>query len=121
MTDGLTKSADVLGRRLLGHDAVKLGVVREMFLDLETGQIAFLIVEGGGLLGGSGKFQPVPWAAVRHDVVGGHFQIAMAKDAFKAAPAYDREQLGAAGYAWSEQSARFFADLGDGLQPTVAG
>jgi len=121
MTDGLTKSANVQGLRLLGRDGVKLGTVREMFLELATGQIAFLVVEGGGLLGGSGKFQPVPWRAVRHDPVAGSFQLAMSKDDFKAAPSYDREQLGASGYAWSEQADRYFIDSGQAsLSPDVS-
>jgi len=113
MTEGLTKSADVHGLKLLGREGVKLGAVREVFLDLRSGEIAFLVVEGGGFLGGSGKFQPVPWRAVRYDPVAGSFQIAVTKDVFKAAPSYDREQLSAAGYAWSEQATRYFLQRGE--------
>src|SRR6185436_7275366 len=102
------KSADVQGLKLLGRAGAKLGAIREVFLDLASGRVAFLVVESGGLLGGSGKFQPVPWSAVRYDPVAQAFQIDLGKDAFKAAPAYDREQLGAAGYAWSDQAARYF-------------
>lgn len=108
MTDGLTKSADVKGLRLLGRDGVKLGVVREFFVDIQNGDLAYLIVEGGGLLGGAGKFHPVPWRTVRYDPVAGSFQLPMGKDEFKAAPSYDREQLGASGYDWSVQADRYF-------------
>jgi len=108
MTDGLTKSADVRGLRLLGRDGVKLGVVREFFVDILNGGVAFLIVEAGGLLGGTGKFHPVPWRSVRYDPVAGSFQLPMGKDEFKAAPSYDREQLGASGYAWSVQAELYF-------------
>lgn len=53
-----------------------------------------------GLLGGSGKFQPVPWSAVRFDPIASHFVVAMDKTAFKASPAY----------GWQEQSIRYFAE-----------
>jgi sporulation protein YlmC with PRC-barrel domain len=109
MTEGLTKSADVQGRHLLGRDGAKLGTVREIFVDLASGRIAFLIIETGGLLGGSGKFHPVPWSAVHYDSVAGAFQAARTKDEFKASPSYDREQLADAGYAWNEQADRYFA------------
>lgn len=115
MSEGLTKSADVKGLRLLGREGAKLGTVREVFLDLDTGGVAFLIVEGGGLLGGAGKYQPVPWSAIRYDKVAGSFQLSMAKDEFKAAPSYDREQLGASGYDWSAQATRYFEASGEGF------
>lgn len=109
----LTKSADVQGMHLVGRDAVKLGVVRELFVDLETGRAEYLIVEATSLLGGSGKYQPVPWTIVRPDGVTGQFAVALTKDQFKAAPSYDRDQLNGAGYGWSEQASRYFSALDD--------
>jgi hypothetical protein len=109
MSEGLAKSGDVHGKHLVGQDGVRLGAVRELFLDLAAGRIEFLIVEGASLLGGSGKYHPVPWAAARYDSVAGEFRIDMAKDMFKAAPSYDREQLANPNYAWNEQAARYFA------------
>ncbi len=109
MAESLTKSADIQGLLLIGRDGVKLGVVREAFIDLASGMIEFIIVETGGLLGGSGKFHPVPWTAVRYDGVAGAFQAERTKDEFKASPGYDREQLANANYGWHEQAARFFA------------
>ncbi len=109
MSDGLIKSGDVQGKRLVGQDDARLGVVRELFLDLASGGIVFLIVEGGGLLGGSGKYHPVPWTAVRYDAVAGDFQIQMTKAAFKDAPSYDRDQLANRNIGWNEQAARYFA------------
>ena len=110
MANGLIKSAELQGLHLVGMDGVKLGAVREAFLDLSAGTLAFLIVEGGGLLGGSGKFQPVPWSNVRYDPIASHFQIAVDKATFKASPSYDRDQLAKPGYGWQEQSARYFND-----------
>jgi sporulation protein YlmC with PRC-barrel domain len=109
MAEILTKSADVQGKHLTGRDGVKLGTVREMFVDLASGQVEFLVVEAGGLLSGSGKFHPVPWSAVRYDSVAGAFQAQRTKDEFKASPSYDRDQLADTTYAWHEQATRFFA------------
>ena len=108
MTEALIKSGDIQGMQVTGAEAAKLGAVRELFVDLATGRIAFIIVESAGLLGGSGKFHPIPWAAVRYDTVARTFQVEMAKDAFKASPSYDREQLANSSYGWDEQSTRYF-------------
>jgi sporulation protein YlmC with PRC-barrel domain len=109
MTETLIKSSDVLGMNVGGIDGDKLGTVRELFLELSTGQIGFVIIEAAGLIGGSGKFHPVPWSVVRHDAVAGAFQVEITKKDFKASPSYDREQINNRSYGWDEQAIRYFA------------
>jgi sporulation protein YlmC with PRC-barrel domain len=108
MTESLLKSSDVHGMHVTGIDGDKLGAVRELFLDMSSGQVAFVVIEAARLIGGSGKFHPVPWSAVRYDAVARHFQVEMTKSDFKASPNYDREQLGNRDYGWDEQAARYF-------------
>jgi sporulation protein YlmC with PRC-barrel domain len=112
MGESLTKSFDVQGKHLTGRHGVRLGTVGELFVDLDSGRIEFVIVEATGLLGGSGKFHPVPWSIVRYDSSAGAFRAERTKDEFKASPSYDRAQLADANYAWHEQSARYFAPEG---------
>jgi sporulation protein YlmC with PRC-barrel domain len=108
MTETLIKSGDVQGAPVAGIDGDKLGAVRELFVDLSSGQVAFVIIEAAGLLGGSGKFHPVPWSAVRYDAVARNFQVEITKGDFKASPSYDREQLANPSYGWDEQASRYF-------------
>ena len=108
MTPNLVKSSEVLGLPLTGQEGRKLGTVREIYLDLAAGSVEFLIVEASSLLGGSGKYHPVPSRIARYDSVGGSFQVDVTKDRFKESPSYDREQLGGSGYGWAEQVERFF-------------
>jgi sporulation protein YlmC with PRC-barrel domain len=112
MTETLIKSSDIQGMHVSGIDGDKLGAVRELFLELSSGQLAFVIIEAAGLLGGSGKFHPVPWSAVRYDSVARQFQVEMTKNDFKASPSYDREQLANRSYGWDEQATRYFASPG---------
>jgi sporulation protein YlmC with PRC-barrel domain len=109
MTETLIKSGETQGMHVAGIDGDKLGAVRELFLELSSGQVAFVIVEAAGLLGGSGKFHPVPWSSVRYDAVARHFQVEMTRADFKASPSYDREQLANRDYAWDEQATRYFS------------
>jgi sporulation protein YlmC with PRC-barrel domain len=108
MTETLIRSDHIQGMHVSGIDGAKLGTVRELFLDLPTGQVAFLIIEVAGLLGGSGKFHPAPWSVVRYDAVARQFQVEMTKNDLKASPSYDREQLANPGYGWDEQATRYF-------------
>jgi sporulation protein YlmC with PRC-barrel domain len=108
MTETLLKSGDIHGMHVSGIDGNKLGAVREVFLELSSGRVAFVIIDATGLLGGSGKLHPVPWSAVRYDAVAKQFQVEMTKTDFKASPSYDREQLANRGYGWDEQATRYF-------------
>ncbi|HEV2363380.1 MAG TPA: PRC-barrel domain-containing protein [Caulobacteraceae bacterium] len=110
MTLSLVKSSDVIGMPLTGQEGRKLGTVREMYVDPAAGAVEFLIVEAASLLGGSGKYHPVPSRIVRYDSVDRSLQVDVAKDRFKESPSYDREQLSGASYGWAEQAARFFAE-----------
>jgi len=109
MPADLVKSADLQGKHLVGLKGVKLGVVREAYVDLHSGSLAFLVVEAGGLFGSGGKFQPVPWDFVRYDDVADAFLAEIDRDRFRAAPSYDREQLANASYAWNDQVVRYFS------------
>ena len=123
-TPSLVKTSDVIGMPLTGQEGRKLGTVRGIYLDLEAGSMEFLIVEAAGLLGGAGKYHPVPSKIARYDsvdrsfqTVDRSFQINVPRDRFKESPSYDREQLSSASYAWAEQVERFFAarrPAGDG-------
>ena len=109
MARSVTKSGDVQGLPLIGRDNAKLGAVGEMFVDLASGTIEFIVVEVPRLLGHSGKYHPIPWEAVRYDSEAGAFRLEMDKDMFETAPSYDRDQLANPAYGWTEIAARFFA------------
>ncbi len=110
------KSANILGMDLMGLEAVKLGTVREFFIDPSAGRVTFLIIERSSFMGGSGKYHPLPWVTVRHDPIAKTFQAELSKDQFKASPSYDRLQLAADGYCWDDQAAKYF----DALQRPAA-
>lgn len=69
MAPNLMKSSDVIGTPLTDQEGRKLGAVREMYLDPAIRSVAFLIVEAASLLGGSGKYHPVPSRIARYDSV----------------------------------------------------
>jgi sporulation protein YlmC with PRC-barrel domain len=111
VTLNLVKSSDVIGVPLTGQEGRKLGTVRDLYLDPAAGSVEFLIVEAASLLGGSGKYHPVPAKIARYDSVDRSFQVDVTKGHFKDSPSYDREQLSSAGYGWAEQAKRFFSAL----------
>ncbi|MDF2900398.1 MAG: PRC-barrel domain protein [Phenylobacterium sp.] len=104
----MIRSAHLLGTTLKDISGHKLGTVREVFFERDTGQARFVIVEMGGLLKAGGKFFPVPWRTLRFDEKSEGYLADITKDQLKGGPAYDREQLNDTAYGWSEQTERYY-------------
>ncbi len=115
----LIKSQTIIGMRVIDEKGHKVGVIREVFLDQRTGSIRFAVLEAGGLFGPGGKFHPVPWRLLRFDTTGEAVVSSFERDRLKDAPAYDREQLNSAHYAWGAQTLRHFEADGASLQPDL--
>ena len=104
------KTANIVGSTLRDAGDHKLGTIREIFLEPTTGQAKFVILELSSVFGGGGKFHPLPWSALRFDERGQAYSTFLTKNDLKTSPAYDREQLADANYAWGEQTQRYFAE-----------
>lgn len=106
----MIRSANLLGAPLKDPSGKKLGVIREVFLERDTGQARFVLLEFGGLFGTSGKYHPIPWRRLRYDEASDSYRTDLDKDLLKGSPAYDRDQFNDVSYGWSEQAERYFRD-----------
>lgn len=104
----MIRSANLIGAPLKDSAGKKLGTIREVYLERDTGQARFVVIEFGGLFGASGKFHPIPWRTMRYDEASDSYLTDLSKDLLKSSPAYDRDQLNDTAYAWSEQAERYF-------------
>ena len=105
----LIKTSEVLGADLYDGAGHKIASVRELFLDPASGQVHFAIVELSGLLGGGGKFHPIPFGALRWDAARAGYVTPFSKERLKAAPAYDRDQINSNAYGWDTQVQSYYA------------
>lgn len=81
---------------LLGEDVVngydeRLGDIKEIMIDMATGQVAYAVLSFGGVLGIGEKMFAVPWQALELDTVNKRFVLDVSKERLKAAPGFDRD------------------------------
>ncbi|MES2153434.1 MAG: PRC-barrel domain-containing protein [Pseudomonadota bacterium] len=81
---------------LIGDDVVnskdeKLGDIKEIMLDMRSGQIAYAVLAFGGFLGMGEKLFAVPWKALHLDTVNKCFVLDVDKDRLKNAPGFDSD------------------------------
>jgi sporulation protein YlmC with PRC-barrel domain len=81
---------------LLGDGVVNganqdLGDIKEIMLDMNTGQVAYAVLAFGGFLGMGEKLFAVPWQALHLDTVNKRFVLDVEKERLKNAPGFNKD------------------------------
>ncbi|THC44480.1 PRC-barrel domain-containing protein [Massilia sp. Mn16-1_5] len=74
-----------------------LGDIKEIMLDMSTGQVAYVVLAFGGFLGMHEKLFAVPWQALHLDTVNHRFVLNIEKERLKTAPGFNKD-------AWPDMS-----------------
>ncbi|GAB3410413.1 PRC-barrel domain-containing protein [Massilia agilis] len=87
---------------LIGDDVVNgsdesLGDIKEIMLDMGSGQVAYAVLAFGGFLGMGEKLFAVPWQALHLDTVNKRFVLNIDKERLKTAPGFNPD-------AWPDMS-----------------
>lgn len=80
---------------LVGNDVYNqkdenLGDIKEIMLDMRSGQVGYAVLSFGGFLGMGEKLFAVPWNALKLDTENKRFVLNVAKDRLKDAPGFDK-------------------------------
>jgi len=67
-----------------------LGDIKEIMLDMQTGQVAYAVLSFGGFLGMGDKLFAVPWQALHLDTVNKRFVLDIDKEQLQNAPGFDK-------------------------------
>jgi sporulation protein YlmC with PRC-barrel domain len=99
---------------LLGDSVVNganddLGDIKEIMLDMNTGQVAYAVLAFGGFLGMGEKLFAVPWQALHLDTVNHRFVLDVDKERLKTAPGFDKDAWpDMADVQWANQIHSFY-------------
>ena len=87
----------LIGDSVVNAQEDNLGDIKEIMLDMRTGQIAYAVLAFGGFLGMGEKLFAVPWQALQLDTVNQRFMLNVDKDRLQNAPGFDPD-------AWPDMS-----------------
>lgn len=104
-TYGMYKSTNGSGPgpRLMGADTLvgndvynkqdeDIGDIKEIMLDMSTGEVCYAVLSFGSFLGMCEKLFAVPWKALTLDTENKRFVLDVDKDRLKDAPGFNKEQ-----------------------------
>ncbi|WP_215410016.1 PRC-barrel domain-containing protein [Janthinobacterium sp. JC611] len=99
----------LIGDEVYNHNDEELGDIKEIMLDMRTGQIAYAVLSFGGILGMGDKLFAVPWERLTLDTVNKRFLLNVDKDLLKDAPGFDKNNWPDMGSdAWNQQMEAFY-------------
>jgi len=107
---------------LIGDDVVNgaeenLGDIKEIMLDMNTGQVAYAVLAFGGFLGLHEKLFAVPWQALHLDTLNKRFVLDVSKERLEKAPGFNPDAWpDMSDIRWSEEVHTFY-----GTDPTMSG
>ena len=79
----------LIGDSVVNGSEESLGDIKEIMLDMHTGQVAYAVLSFGGFLGIGEKLFAVPWGALHLDTVNERFVLNVDKARLKNAPGFD--------------------------------
>lgn len=81
----------LIGNDVSNRNGESLGDIKELMIDMSSGQIAYAVMSFGGFLGMGDKLFAVPWQALVLDTVNKRFTLGVSKEALKDAPGFDKD------------------------------
>ncbi|NHZ81522.1 PRC-barrel domain containing protein [Massilia sp. CCM 8695] len=87
----------LIGDNVVNAQEDDLGEIKEIMLDMRSGQVAYAVLAFGGMLGLGEKLFAVPWQALHLDTVNKRFVLNVEKERLKNAPGFDPD-------AWPDMS-----------------
>jgi sporulation protein YlmC with PRC-barrel domain len=120
----------LLGDKVVNGYDVELGDIKEIMLDMQTGQVAYAVLAFGGFLGMGEKLFAVPWQALHLDTANKRFVLNVDKDRLKTAPGFNKDAWpDMADVHWASQIHSFYGTdpnrpgaptMGRGASPEIS-
>lgn len=81
---------------LIGNDVYnrqddKIGDIKELMLNMNSGAISYAVLSFGGFLGVGEKLFAVPWSALTLDTVNKRFVLNVTKESLEKAPGFEKD------------------------------
>lgn len=109
----IVPASRLLGDNIKNHEDETLGSIKDIMLDTSSGEIAYVILAAGGILGIGEKLLAVPWYALEPDVDAGCLRLNIDKESLKEAPGFDKDDWpDMSSLSWGRRIHDYFSSTG---------
>ncbi|MDD5320295.1 MAG: PRC-barrel domain-containing protein [Methylococcales bacterium] len=87
----VSRASKIIGTNVKNPNGDKLGDIKDLVLDPESGQVVYIVVAFGGVLGVGGKLFALPWKALHWTRDKEYYVLDVDKSTLKKAPGFDKK------------------------------
>jgi sporulation protein YlmC with PRC-barrel domain len=88
----LVRTENIIGIDVINNDKENLGKIEEIVLDKKSGQVMYVVLSFGGILGLGNKLFAMPWSILHYSTTEDKFIIDYPKELLKKAPGFDKDK-----------------------------
>ncbi len=81
----------IIGSKVVNTEGEQLGSIKELMIDLDDGQIVYVVLSFGGFLGLGDKLFAIPLEALTFDTEDHTVLLDLDKEVLKSAPGFDKD------------------------------
>jgi len=101
---GMMGAETLIGNDVFNPKGEDLGDIKEIMLDMHTGQIGYAVLSFGGFLSMGEKLFAVPWSALTLDTQNKRFVLDVETERLTAAPGFNKDKWpNMADQTWSKE------------------
>lgn len=98
-SEQVVKSTEVIGQAVRNHQGESLGKIEEIVLDKLSGQVRYVVLSFGGMMGLGDKYFAFPWKSISYDAAQSCFILNVDKANLKEANGFNKD-------SWPDMSQR---------------
>ena len=87
----ILSSSSIAGDKVVNRNGENLGDIKDLMIDVDTGRVAYAVLEFGGFMGMGSKLFAVPMAAMELDTENKHLIFDQCKEVLDNAPGFDKD------------------------------
>lgn len=80
----------IIGATVRDPQENKLGEIAELVLDSRRGEVAYVVVSSGGVMGMGSRYHPIPWKALQASEDGKYYVLHADRETISKAPGFER-------------------------------
>ncbi len=90
-TSPILSSSTISGDKVVNSQGDSLGDIKDLMIDVDSGRVAYAVLEFGGFLGLGSKLFAVPLTAMKVDTDNHRFIFNQSREALENAPGFDKD------------------------------
>ena len=111
---GLMGATTLVGDDVCNPHGEDVGEIKEIMLDMRSGEVAYAVLSFGGFLGMGEKLFAVPWRALQLNTENKRFVLNVDQDRLKNAPGFHKSNWpDMADQSWAREIHTYYGTAGD--------